>query len=99
MALSGKKTVGDITVAQFHAGIDRLVVISYVVVVFVFRFDVVQDLDGFIHAWRVDHYFLKTAVECTVFLNVHAVFIERRSADALQFATGKGWFEYIACIE
>ena len=47
-----------------------------------------ENLDGFVHAGRLDLYGLEAALQGGVFFNILPVLIERCSAHALQFAAG-----------
>ena len=51
----------------------------------VFRTQTLQDLNRFIDGRCIDLYSLETAFERRVFLDVLAVLVHRRRADALQF--------------
>src|SRR5690606_35314421 len=95
----GKQAVGDVPVAEFYACLDGFLIVDHIVVIFVLRLNVVEDLNRLIHAWRINHDFLEPAVERFIFLNVHSVLIESRGTNALQFASCECWFEDVASIE
>ena len=82
----GKVSVSNVAIAQPDGRDDCLVGIVYAVMLFIFMFDVLQNLDRFINRRRVNHDLLEPPVECTVLLNVLAVFVQRRRTDALQFS-------------
>ena len=46
----------------------------------------------------INNHLLETALQCTVFFDVFAVFIERGGTDALHLATSQGWLEQIGCV-
>ena len=57
-----QQPVRNVTVRQFHTSVNGFISVADVVIVFVLRLDVVQDLHGFIYRrWIYDH-FLEPAV-------------------------------------
>jgi hypothetical protein len=69
------------------------------VVLFVAILDVLEDLDGLLRGGGVDDDLLKAPVERAVLLDVLPILVERRGADALDFATSKGGLEHVRGIE
>ena len=97
--LVGKVPVGNIAVAQTHGRDDRLVGVPHAVMLFVFVLDILQDLDRLIDGSRVHHDLLEPAVERAVFFDVLTVFVQRCSADALEFSARESRLEHIRRIE
>ena len=94
-----QQAIGHVPVAQLHTGFDGFLAISYIMIILVFTFDVVQDLDGLLHGGLLYDYLLKTAVKGPVLFDMHPVFIQRGGTDALQFAPCQGRFEDIGSIQ
>ena len=61
--------------------------------------DVPEDLDRLVDRRRIDHDLLEPAVERAVLLDVLAVFVERRRADALQLAARERRLEHVRGVE
>jgi hypothetical protein len=64
-------------------------------IIFIFDFDIIE-----IFVWFHPHLVVQpilsgTTIKCTIFFNVHSVLVQRRSTNALQFASCKGWLEDI----
>ena len=92
-------TVAEVTVGELHAGFDGLRRVGDQVMVFVSRFDVIQDFDGLGGRGGLDENLLETALQGTVFLDVLAVFVQCRRTDALQLTTCQGGLEHVAGIQ
>jgi hypothetical protein len=84
--LVGQKASGDITIGKSDCGLERFIGKFRFVMGLVFRAQTFQDLDCFIDSRRIDLYGLETAFERGVLLDIFAVFVHRRCANALQFA-------------
>ncbi len=97
--LVGEVSVRDVAACQSHARLNGFIGILDAVMLLVFVFNVVENLDGFVNVGGFHHDFLKTTFECTIFLNVLAILIERCCADALNLASGKSWLEHVRCIQ
>src|ERR1039457_1407706 len=98
-SLIRKQPVSHIPVTELYTGINGIITVGYVVIVFVLAFYIGKNFYSFLYAWLLHHYFLKTTIQGAVFFNIHAVFIQRACPDALKFATGKSRFEYIGCVQ
>ena len=61
-------------------------------------FQAAQDCDRILDGRLIDQHFLKPALECAVLFQVLAVFVERRRADAVEFAPRQRGFQHIAGI-
>jgi hypothetical protein len=57
-----------------------------------------QDGDRVLDRRLGDQYLLQPSFECRVFLDVLAILVEGRGADAMQLASGQGGLEHVACI-
>ena len=66
--------------------------------VFVFVFDIVQDVQRLLGRGGFEDDFLETAFESTVLFNVLAIFVQRGGTDTLQFTAGEGGFEEVGGI-
>src|SRR5690606_22095138 len=55
--------------------------------------------NGLFYAGRIYQNFLETAIEGSIFFNVHSVLVQCGSTDALQVTTGECGFENITCIQ
>ena len=97
--LVGQMAVAEVAVGEFHAGFDGLGRVFHQMMVFVSRFDVVQDFDGLGWCGRLDENLLETAFQGTVFLNILAVFVQSGGANALQLATRQSRLEHVAGIQ
>jgi hypothetical protein len=58
-----------------------------------------QDRDGRLHARLVDQHLLEAALERGILLDVLAVLVEGRGADAVQFATRQRRLEHVAGVD
>ena len=84
--LVGQVAVGDVADRQVGRGLDRLVRDRDLVVLLVALADAEQDLDRLLERRLLDHDRLEAPLEGRVPLDVLAVLVERRGADALQLA-------------
>ena len=84
--LVGQVPVGDVADRQVGGGLDRLVGDRDLVVLLVALADAQQDVDGLLERRLLDHDRLEAPLERRVALDVLAVFVEGRGADALQLA-------------
>ena len=82
--------VGDVAVGELDRGLDGLVGELGLVMLLVFRAEALEDQDGLFDGGRFDFDGLEAAFERGIFLDVLAIFVERRGADALQFAAAQG---------
>ncbi len=85
-----KETPRDIALGKFHRGFERFVSQLCLVVRFVFRPQSFENQNCFFNRGRVDFHRLETALQGCVLFNIFAVFVQRRGADALQFAAAQG---------
>ena len=96
--LVGQKTVGNIAVGQRRGGDERLVLNLDAVEDLVALLEAAQDGDGVLHRRLVDHHRLEAPLQRRVLLDVLAVFVERRSADAVQLAARQQGLEQVARV-
>ena len=68
-------------------------------VVFVFVFDVIQDLDGLFWGGGIHHHHLETTRQGAILLNVLSVFVQGRGSDALDFSTCQGRLKHVGGIQ
>ena len=96
--LVGEIAVAHVALRKAYACAEGVVGIGHVVVGLIFLLDVVENLEGLFGSSGLYHYFLEAAFECSVFLDVLAVFVERGCADTLDFAARESGFEQVGCI-
>ena len=97
--LVGQEPVGDVAMRQLrscHEG--RVLDLHPLVVRLVPRLESPQDRDRVFHTRLADHHRLKPPLEGRVFLDVLAVFVERRRADAPQLAAGQRRLEQVGRV-
>ena len=90
--------VGDVAVRQRRGGDDRRIGDLDAVVHGVAFLQAAQDRDRVFDARFADKHFLEAPLERGIFLDVLAVFVERRRADAMQFAARERRLEHVAGI-
>ena len=98
IALSGKKAVGDVAVAQRRRRDQRGVLDAHAVVHFVLLVQPAQDRDRVLDARLIDEHRLEAPFERRILLDVLAVLVERRRADHVQFAARQHRLEQIAGV-
>ncbi len=59
----------------------------------------VEDRDGVFLGGRIDHHFLEATSQRGVFLDIFAVLVEGRGADALDFPTRQGRLEHVRGVD
>ena len=96
--LVGQEAIGDVAVGQRRGGHDRAVRDADAVMRFIFVLDAAQDGDGVLHRRLADEDGLEPPLERGVLLDIFAIFVERRRADAVEFAAREGGFQQVACI-
>ena len=97
--LVGQVAVGDVAGRQVGGGLERLVGDRHLVVLLVALADALQDLDGLLERGLVDHDRLEASLEGGVALDVLAVLVEGRGADALQLAAGERRLEDVGGVD
>src|SRR5579875_1662479 len=96
--LVGQKAVGDIAVGQGRSRDDRPIGNPDPVVQLVFLLDAAKDRYRVFDRRLVDKNRLEPTREGSVLLNVLAVFIEGRGADAMQFTARERRFEHVRSV-
>ena len=96
--LVGQKAVGDVAVGEGRGGDDRRVGDAHAVVQFVFFLDAPEDRDRVLDRGLADIDRLEAAFERGVLLDVLAVLVECRRADAVQFAARQRRFEHVGGV-
>ena len=91
--------VGDVADRQVGGGLDRLVGDRDLVVLLVALADAHQDVDGLLERRLLDHDRLEAALEGGVALDVLAVLVERRRADALELAARERRLEDVGGVD
>ena len=99
IALSGRCRSGDVADRQVRGGLDRLVRDRDLVVLLVALADTQQDLDRLLERGLFDHHRLEAPLEGRIALDVLAVLVERRRADALQLAARQRWLEDVRGVD
>ncbi len=84
--LIGQEPVADIAIGELGRRNQRFVGNRHLVVRFVAVAQALENLDGLFDRRLADHHRLEAALEGGVLFDVLAEFVERRRADALQFA-------------
>ena len=83
---------------KFCGGDERGILDAHAVVQFVALAQATENRDGILDARLLHHYRLETALERGIFLDVLAVFVERRGADAVQFTAREHRLEHVAGV-
>ena len=91
--------IGDVAGRQVGGGLDRGVGDRDLVVLLVALADAEQDLDRLLERRLLDHDRLEAALERRVALDVLAVLVERRGADALQLAARQRRLEDVGRVD
>ena len=94
-----QEAVGDVAMAQLGGGNDGRVGDAHPVVQLVSLLQSAQDGDRALDRRLVDQHFLEAAFERGVLLDVFAVLVERRGADAVQFAARQCRLEHVAGVD
>ncbi len=97
--LVGQKAIGDVAVRQLggrHQG--RVLDLHALVMGLVARLQAAQDGDRVFDVRLADKDRLEAALQGGVFLDVLAIFVERRGADAAQLAAGQGRLEQVGGV-
>ena len=94
-----QETVGDVAMRQLGRSDDGRVGDVYAMVQFVFFLQAAQDGDGRFDARFLDQHLLEAPFERGILFDVLAVFVERRGADAVQFAAGQRRLEHVAGVD
>ena len=97
--LVGQEAVGDVAVRKLGGGHERRVLdLHPLVVCLIPRLEAAEDGDRVLHARLADEHRLKPPLQGRVFLDVLAILIERRGADAPQFAAGQRRLEQVGGV-
>jgi len=96
--LVGQEAVGDVAMRQGCSRDDRAVSDAHVVVHLVAFLKTAQDRDGVLHRRLVDEHGLEAALERGIFLDVLAVFVQRRRADRVQLPAREHGLEHVARV-
>ena len=94
----GQKTAGDVTLGKFDRSFERFVGKLGFVMRFVFRAQTFQNLDRLIDGRGIDLHRLEAALERSVLLDVLAILVHRRRADALQLAAAQGGLDNVGGV-
>ena len=97
--LVGQVAIGDVADRQVGGGLHGLVGDRDLVVLLVALADAQQDVDRLLHGRLLDHDRLEAALEGRVALDVLAVLVERRRADALELAAGQRRLEDVGRVD
>jgi hypothetical protein len=97
--LVGQVAVGDVADREVDGGLDGVVRDRDLVVLLVALADAHQDLDGLLERRLLDHDRLEAALQGGVALDVLAVLVQRRRADALQLAAGERRLEDVRRVD
>ena len=97
--LVGQEAVGDVAMRELRRGDDRRVGDLDAVVDLVALLQAAQDRDRRFDRRLVDQHLLEAALERRVLLDVLAVFVERRRADAVQLAARERGLQHVAGVD
>ena len=84
--------------AQLGRGHDGRVGDLHAVVLFVLFLQAAQDGNGRLHGRLTDDDLLEAPLQRSVFFNVFAVLVQRRSTHAVQLTARQGGLEHVACV-
>ena len=93
-----QKPVGDIPVGKFHGSDNSRISELGVMMLLVFVAETFQNLNRVVNRRRFDLHRLKTAFKRGVFLDVFAILVQRRRADALHLAARQRRLDDVACV-
>ena len=91
----GQETVGDIALAEDGRRHHRAVRNAHTVMHFVALLETAQDTDRIFHARLVDKDGLEASFQGGIFLDMFAIFIQRRRANRMQFAACQHGLEHV----
>ncbi len=97
--LIGKETVGDVAVPKGGGGDESFIGNLEAMVGLITLAQPSEDFDGVLDRWLTHVHRLEASLQGRIPFDVFAVLIECGSADALQFAAGKGWLEDVGGID
>jgi hypothetical protein len=89
----------DVTARQLDGLLESFVGVDDAVVRLVLVAQTLEDLDRLLLARRLDHHGLEATLERAVLLDVLAVLVERRRADALHLAARQRRLEHVARVD
>ncbi len=93
-----QEAVGDVAVRQHRGGDDGVVLDAHAVVDLVALLESPEDGDRVLDRRRLDDHRLEAALERGVLLDVFAVLVEGRGADAVELAPGEHRLEQVAGV-
>ena len=94
-----QRPAADVAARQFHGRLQRLVGDAHAVVVLVTLAQTLQNLHRVLLVRLLDGDRLEPAGQGGVLLDVLAVLVERRRADALNLAAGEGGLQHVARVD
>ncbi len=97
--LVGQEAVGDVAVREHRRGDERGVADAHAVVGLVALLEAAQDRDRVLDRGLVDEHGREAALERRVLLDVLAVLVERRRADAAELAAGEHRLEQVGRVD
>ncbi len=95
----GQATSGDVSLAHFDRGHDRVIGELHAMMFFVAVAKSLQDFDRFFLAGRFDNDLLETSSQGVVFFDVLAVLVQRGRTDALDFAASQRGLEHVGRVD
>ena len=98
-SLIRQEPVGDVPVRQLHRRLQRIIRDRQAVVFFIFFTQSAQNFERFLRAGFADIDRLKASFQRRILLNMLAVFIQRRRADALHLAAGQRRLQDVRSIQ
>ena len=97
--LIGQATAGNVAIRHFHGRLNGVVGDPHVMVLLVAIAEPLEDVDRLVFGGGLDHHHLEAAIERAVFLDVLAILVQGRGADALDFAAAEGGLEHVAGVD
>ena len=91
--------VGDVADGQIDGGLHRVIRDGHLVMLLVPVTDAEQDLHGLLERGLLDHDRLESPLQGSVTLDVLAVLVEGRGADALEFPAGQRRLEDVRGVD
>ena len=82
-----QEALADIAFGKRHRGAYRIGRVMHLVVLLVLRAESLENLDGIFRIGRIHENRLEAAFQGRILLDILAVFVNRRRADALEFST------------
>ena len=94
-----QEAFADVAFTKFNGSTHSIRRITHIVMLFILRAEAIENLDRIFDRRRIHDNRLETAFKSRILLDVLAVFVKSRSANALEFTTCKGGLKDVRSIE